>query len=448
MKTSIYSIFAAGALLMGAASCSDGWGPHAGTDGDKGTIDFGAFSISAPDADKTETVVNSTASRASIDLSGFLITVVNIDGVEDEIVQTWTYSQMPEILTLPVGKYRIDVESHKVQKAEWERPYYAGSSAPFEVTAGKITNAGVVSCKFASLKVSVRFEPELLAALGDDVKVTIFANDEGTLEFSKNETRSGFFEVVPGSTTLAAHFEGSVDGKFTTEQTAFEDIEAGQHRIITYKAKGTTGIPDHTGTITPGISLDADVTNIDIAGNVTVTEDVIEDDPQRPWGPEGGGDGPDNPDQPENPDQPGDKAVSFDVDKDQCPNLSITSPNILTEENADNFGNAIVNITAPKGFKNLVVKIVTTSEDFKKTLDGMLPLEFDLANAGEYTEALAGLSLPVNEQLTADGVTNAPFDITMFISLLAPFKGQHDFVLTVTDKELKAETMTLTFIAQ
>jgi len=40
MKTSIYSIFAAGALLMGAASCSDGWGPHAGTDGDKGTIDL------------------------------------------------------------------------------------------------------------------------------------------------------------------------------------------------------------------------------------------------------------------------------------------------------------------------------------------------------------------------------------------------------------------------
>ncbi|MDE6526250.1 MAG: DUF4493 domain-containing protein, partial [Muribaculaceae bacterium] len=117
MKTSIYSILAAGALLFGAASCSDGWGPNAGTDGDKGTIDFGAFSISAPDADKTETVVNSTASRASLDLSGFIISVVDINGVEEKTVQSYTYADMPEILTLPVGKYRIDVESHKVQKA-------------------------------------------------------------------------------------------------------------------------------------------------------------------------------------------------------------------------------------------------------------------------------------------------------------------------------------------
>lgn len=447
MKTSIYSILAAGALLFGAASCSDGWGPNAGTDGDKGTIDFGAFSISAPDADKTETVVNSTASRASLDLSGFIISVVDINGVEEKTVQSYTYADMPEILTLPVGKYRIDVESHKVQKAEWERPYYAGSSAPFEIAAGKITNAGVVSCKFASLKVSVRFEPELLAVLGDDAKVTIFANDEGTLVFGKNETRSGFFEVVPGSTTIAAHFEGTIGDKFTSEQTAFEDIEAGQHRIITYKAKDVPGIPDHTGTITPGVTIDADVTNIDIAGNVTVTEDVIENNPQRPWGPEDDPEQPDVPDVP-GPVEPGDKAVDFDVDPDVCPNLSKDKPNIITEDNADNFGNAIVNITAPKGFKNLNVEIVTTSEEFKNTLDGMLPLSFDLANAGEYTEALAGLGLPVNEELTADGITEAKFDITMFISLLAPFKGQHDFVLTVTDKELKAETMTLTFIAQ
>ena len=435
MKTSIYSIFAAGAILVGAASCSDGWGPDGGNAGKEGTVDFGAFSISAPDADKAETVVNSSvSSRASIDLSGFLISVVNVEGVEETTVPTYTYADMP---ALPVGKYRIDVESHKVQKAEWSRPYYAGSSAPFEVAAGKITNVGAVSCSFASLKVSVRFDPELLEVLGDDVKVTIFANDEGTLEFTKNETRSGFFAVVPGSTTLAAHFEGTVAGKYTTEQTAFEDIEAGQHRIITYKAKNDPVPPEHTGTVTPGISLDADVTNIDIAGNVTVDEDVIENNPQRPWGDEGGEEPGPGPDQPENPDQPGDKAVTFEVDKAVCPNFSITSPNILTEENADTFGNAIVNITAPKGFKNLVVKIVTTSQEFKNTLDGMLPLEFDLANAGEYTEALGGL-----------GVTEAPFDITMFISLLAPFKGQHDFVLTVTDKELKAETMTLTFIAQ
>lgn len=446
MKTSIYSIFAAGALLVGAASCSDGWGPDGNTAGKEGTVDFGAFSISAPDADKAETVVNSSVgSRASIDLSGFLISVVNVEGVEETTVQTYTYADMPEVLALPEGKYRLDVESHKVQKAEWSRPYYAGSSEPFDITAGKITNVGVVSCSFASLKVSVRFEPELLEVLGDDAKVTIFANDEGTLEFTKNETRSGFFQVVPGSTTLAAHFEGTVAGKYTTEQTAFEDIEAGQHRIITYKAKNDPVPPEHTGTVNPGITIDADVTNVDIAGNVTVDEDVIENNPQRPWGDEGGeepGPGPDV------PPTPGDKAVSFEVDKAECPNFSITSPNILTEDNADTFGNAIVNITAPKGFKNLVVNIVTNSEKFKNTLDGMLPLEFDLANAGEYTDALSGLMLPVNEELTADGVTEAKFDITMFVSLLAPFKGQHDFVLTVTDKELKAETMTLTFIAQ
>lgn len=136
----------------------------------------------------------------------------------------------------------MKVESHKVQKAEWSKPYYLGSK-DFKVEKSKITTVGVVTAAFSSLKVTVKFDDNLKRVLGDDVKVTVIANDNGSLDFTADETRSGYFEVLENSNSMVAHFEGTVNGVYFEEDTPFTDVVPGQHRIITYKAKGNPDIP-------------------------------------------------------------------------------------------------------------------------------------------------------------------------------------------------------------
>ena len=348
--------------MLGAASCSEDWTPPVA---EEGSVNLNSLSVDMSDAEKVST---STVSRASVDLAPFIVTVSN----GADYTRTYTYGDMPEVLALPVGSYTISVKSHEVQKAEWERPLYLGTKE-FIVTKGKITDIGVVTASFASLKVTVQFTDDLKPLLGDDVKVTVIANDQGSLVYTPSETRAGFFEVVEGSNTMIARFEGTIDGVYTTQDTPFADVEAGQHRIVRYSAKSNPDIPEQSGGISgSGITLDTSVINQDINSDVIVSEDNI-DSSDRPGQeePDQPGPGPDEP----GPDQPGEKAVTFEPH--DSPNLDLEGENDANEY----VGNAIVRITAPKGIKDLVVSITSDNGDFEDTLNEMhLMPNFNLAN--------------------------------------------------------------------
>lgn len=437
MKTNIISILALGAALIGAVSCSEDWNPATS---DEGTVALGSLTLDTSEAEK---LVTGTAARAGVDTKDFIVTVTNKTG--EPQVRTWTYSEMPEILVLPVGDYTVEAKSHQVQKAEWDKPYYLGSK-DFKIENGKITNVGEVVCSFASLKVSVIFAEDLRKVMGDDVKVTVTANNGGVLEFTPaNEGKNfGFFEVVAGSTTMVAHFEGSINGVKTTYDTPFADVEAGQHRQITYKTKNNPDIPEQAGTIDPstGIQLDTEVIKVDVKGNVTVEDDIL-DSSDRP-GKEDPKEDPDDPDNP-TPPTPEDPVAEFKPSETST-NLKLDGINETYMGN--DFGDAIVEISCAKGIKNLNVTISTDSDDFKATLEDPtvgLPADvpFDLANPGDKENALASLELPYGAEVLDK--TNVPFNITKFVPMLAIYPGNHTFTLEVVDSEGKTETMQLKF---
>lgn len=414
--------------MLGAASCSEDWTPPVA---EEGSVNLNSLSVDMSDAEKVST---STVSRASVDLAPFIVTVSN----GADYTRTYTYGDMPEVLTLPVGSYTISVKSHEVQKAEWERPLYLGTKE-FTVTKGKITDIGVVTASFASLKVTVQFTDDLKPLLGDDVKVTVIANDQGSLVYTPSETRAGFFEVVEGSNTMIARFEGTIDGVYTTQDTPFADVEAGQHRIVRYSAKSNPDIPEQSGGISgSGITLDTSVINQDINSDVIVSEDNI-DSSDRPGQeePDQPGPGPDEP----GPDEPGEKAIDFVPFN--SPNLDLDAENVATAD----FGNAIVRISASKGIKSLVVNIHTSNEILPGLLAGMgLGEPFDLANINEDSttgDSVKTLNLPFNSQVA--GQTEVDFNISDFVPLLVDLAGNHEFTITVTDNDNKAETMTLRF---
>ncbi|MDE6206589.1 MAG: DUF4493 domain-containing protein, partial [Muribaculaceae bacterium] len=265
MNSKILTIAAAATIL---ASACDNWTPPVSPDG---KADLSSVAITNDDAVKI--IANDHVGRADdVDLSQYIVHVYSVDDPATPLY-TWTYASMPEVITIPAATYRIGVESHSVAKAEWERPYFYGTSDAFTVEAGKIAKAGDVVCTFQSIRVSVRYDEDVLPLLGDDVAVTVKANDEGSLVFTANETRSGYFQFVAGSTTMAVNFHGTIDGALIDNDFTFTDLAPGQHRIISIHRKLSPTPPEQTGDINPAFGIDLGVTTEDIDGNVTIEEE-------------------------------------------------------------------------------------------------------------------------------------------------------------------------------
>ena len=63
------------------------------------------------DVDASENIVT----KASVDVSGFTVRI--LDAKSGLLKNSWTFSQMPEVITLPVGEYTAEVYSAPVQEA-------------------------------------------------------------------------------------------------------------------------------------------------------------------------------------------------------------------------------------------------------------------------------------------------------------------------------------------
>lgn len=424
MKIKISNIALAAAMLT-VASCSEHWTPPTGSDG---SLALGSMIV---DVKENANVIVSSGSRAAADVNSFQVTIYDKTGAE---AGSWTYGQMPEIVPLAGGDgYVVKVKSHDVEKAAWEQPYYYGESKTFTIEKNKITEVGTVTAEFKSIKVTVEFSDALKAIVDDDVKVVIEANDEGLITFTKKEVEDGsaaYFEAVDGSTTMVAHFIGSISGNAIDNKVPFTDVTAGQHRIVRYGIQIGPDVPEPDGSITPGgISLDTEIVEVDIDGNTTVKDPNI-DPSGRP-----GYEDPD-PDDP-TPPTPGGEAATFrseTLDTEGGINYS-----------KDWVGDAIVTIDCPEGFAKL--EVVIDSEGLTPdVLEGVgLAKEFDLANPGSLAEGLEGLGFPIGDAVL--GKTTVDFNITDFVPLLNIYPGKSDFIITVTDSKGATSTLTLKFVS-
>lgn len=342
-----------------------------------------ALSSLGVEVENAETVIG--RGRATVDLNPFIVTIFDEAGAQKE---QWTYGQMPEIFELPVGKYKVDIKSHEVQKAEWEHPYFTGSRE-FEIRDGEITELENVVCRFASLKVSIRFTDELRDAMGDDVQVKVVANDAGELVYTPDETRSGYFEVVEGSMTLAATFSGDVKGYHENFTRTFTDVAAGQHRIITFSLKGGNVDPDpETGYIDPteGINVDTSVEDENINGSLNPGEE--NEDPG---------------------DRPGHEEFKESVEM--------------------TYAGSVLKVSAPEGLASLTLGVTSDNEELVAELSALNGA--DMANPGAAASAVAAYGLPASAAVA--GATAVDVDFTALLAKAAEYTGSHAFIVTGTD---------------
>lgn len=156
-----------------------------------------------------------------------------------EPVESYPYTDMPEVITLNVGDYVATAyyggEYGEGKNAAFDAPYYLGTEA-FTITEGKIvTDLATIICRPANVKVSVNFDEELQKSMSPDSKVTVKVGDGGSLDFTKDTDQDGYFEFVDGSTTLAATFTGKVDGVETTEIKTYEGVKPGLYYRVTFR---------------------------------------------------------------------------------------------------------------------------------------------------------------------------------------------------------------------
>jgi hypothetical protein len=412
MKTKILSMLAIIAMALGTAACNDSTTPNPGVEDAVGHVRLASLGLEVSNSEK---VITST-SRSTIDLSNYIVTISDVAGAK---VKEWTYANMPEIFDITPGNYTVTVKSHEVEKAAWEKPYFLGSKT-FTVKKDDITDIGVVTCKLSNFKVTIVYSDILKRYMGDDSHVTVTANDNGQLVYSSTETRAGYFEAVSGSSTLVAEFSGVLNGTLETKRVTLTNVEAGQHRIITFTVKVGPEDPDEEGQIDPnGLVVDCSVTEEDLNASFDTSEDIINPS-DRPGG-EGSGDS--GTTEPSNPETPG-----------ETDPITFTSSTLKLDNTANDVSTlteAVMHIHADAGFKNIIVDVVSDNDDFQSTLAGTL-MPFDLCNPGDKESSLEELNFPTGDAVA--GKTDVDLGFTAFLPLLPGFPGTHKFIITVTDK--------------
>lgn len=453
MNFKIFKYISLFVLAIGLSACHDGDLPGANKeDGGLGLVHLKSLTVDLTNAEHImNNNVGSRSGRSGIDMANFQVEIW--DENEKELVNEWSYEDMPEIFELEVGEYKAVVYNKVIADADFDTPYFYGES-PFTITLNHVTDIDKVICKLANIKVSIRYENNLYNLLEDDAKVTVSCGGS-SLIFNKEETRSGYFKA--NSDNLLVRFEGRINGELETNFLHIPNVAPGQHRIITYSVKNPpVGPGSETGFVDPnGISIDTSVEDEDLTTTVNNSEDPIPN-PEDP-GKEDPKDDPGKPDDPPTP--PAENTIeitaveplSFDKD------ISVEA---LIKESAS----AIVNITAEKGITNFVVSIATSSAVFESIFSSVIPFEFDLAypdkkvvngvvvgdyGDGEYkdvTKTYTGFGFPVGADVK--GATHLEFNITEFLEPLSSFNGSHRFTLIVTDstgnKSKKTLTLTVT----
>lgn len=366
-------------------------------------------------------------SRAGVDVSNFLLTIKNSQG---EQVEQYTYSEMPEIISLPVGTYTVVASSAETATNGFDVPFYTGSTEQFTIKENELTEVSALTCRLANVMISVEYDEELRKLMGEDVVTTVKIGDN-SLDIPSSETRKAYLIAPASAGSMDITLKGTIDGESVTEVKRVENVQAGQYNIIKYVLSPVDdGNNSMGGNLNIAINIDSSMTSSDETVGVNPGEEPGIDDFPTDGGEEpgdGDGDGGDESGSDQNmPTIEGTSfnKVPFDIDNDR---LTISGAAELQ-----------VTIGAPNGIANLFVEIISETLDVSEV---GLPKSFDLAYPGENLDALSGLGFPVGDKVI--GQTEVPFDISNFTILLPTFKGNHDFKIRVVDSKGLEETKTL-----
>ena len=387
----------------------------------------GELNLSSMKADvdmDIETVYVGSRAGAAVDVNNFLVTIYD---AQSQQVQQWKkYSEMPEIVSLPVGTYSIDVASAEAPSNGFDVPFYKGT-ATCEIKLNEVTSVPEITCKLANMLFSVEYDEEFQSKIGGDVVTTISVG-ENSLDIPYEETRDAYLIAPSGETTaLNVTLKGTIDGEEVDFSQRFESVRVGVHNIIKYEFDPVSDGSMGDGTLNVSIGIDSTMDESDETVGINPGEEPeIDDFPILPVVPpvEGA------------PSIVGSNfnGSPFDIKNDvlEVPlDVDMDSPLPLQ-----------VTLKALNGIAHVFVTIDsdTLTEDVLVGVN--LAKSFDLAEPGDLKNGLEGLGFPTGDNVI--GQTELLFDITNFTPLLGMFgEANHNFIIRLVDQEGVEITETL-----
>lgn len=348
---------------------------------------------------------------------------VVVYAADNKAIESFKYSDMPEVISLAQGEYYVKMSSPDIQPVT-ERAVYEGKSANFIVSKESISEVEV-KCKMTSIKVKVEIDAALQKFLGTDVTVTLGIGTNSQV-MPYNDLKVLYFnQLMQENNIINVTLSGTIDGSAVTYTKSYS-VQKGEYILIKLGVKDVSDVVlEENGTANIQVVPDFIVTRTMINGNITVEEETIPDTPDKPIG---GG---------ETTDPSGGESKAITIAGED---LNIDDPYLVVAGMK-----CVININAEKGLAHLKVTINSTTLTDKILDDVGLKSSFDLAEPGELRKGLGDLGFPVGE-----GVINQKslkFDLTQFMPLLGIYgAGTHKFIITAIDKENNELTKTLTLI--
>ncbi len=133
---------------------------------------------------------NRLKSTAGVD--DFVVTVYNSLGIQ--VKQFARASEVPDEIELEPGSYYVTAHSNNDIPAAFNNPYYYGESSVFSITSGAQQNV-TVNCELANTVVTIIYSDRVKANFTD--YTTTVSTSAGSLVFTKDETRAGYFRTLP-----------------------------------------------------------------------------------------------------------------------------------------------------------------------------------------------------------------------------------------------------------
>lgn len=205
-----------------------------------------------------------TKAQSEVTFESLRVDVLDMDGDTVKTYPDYLTDVKGKRLTFPVGNYTVAVSSNHDGKAAWNAPLFQGAEE-IVVKQGEITSAQVV-CKIANTKVSVNYSEEMgnyFSHFG-----TTISNTSGSLTYTRDEYRSGYFTPEPLTVVLRLV---NRDGNEFIIRKIYNDINPQYH----YTFKFTVANSGDDGEAGADFDITVDDTHKEICYDICIREENL-----------------------------------------------------------------------------------------------------------------------------------------------------------------------------
>lgn len=403
-------------LLAGVTSCEmkdEILGDKDDLSGDTGTLSLGLETNN-----ETNTIVTK-ADSGDETINAFPVTIYDSTG---EVYESYnSYSDVPEMLRMPVGEYRVEAHSSGNFETRMSTPYFAGEKT-LSITKD-VESEATILCKMQNLPIVIQPDESFLVQF---TTWTIQLDDGkgSTLTFTNTDTApySAYWKVGENVTSIAVHVTATttsgdyVTQNYTCTKSGAEEDYIGDTENFVGGDKLVINLTPEDADVTVGVTIGitVDITFSDSNDTVEIPVDVDN----------GGGTDPEEP-----------EITISDNGTDYLTN------GVTATEGGPYPTDVAVVMNVPKGIKNVYVKAGSSDTVFEGLLDGFGLVAGDGMDLASDEASQLGNLFP----LPAVNATNYTFTMSdKLFGMLGNFVGEHSFTLKVVDQEDGEASATLT----